>query len=644
MKNIIKICAFVLPALFLNQSCSDYLDVVPDDSPTIEIAFENKQTAEGFLATIYSKLPEFSNTNNPAILGGDELWVNDQAQYKNLGGLPGLQIAQGLQSEGQGLLNYWSGKSNLFQGIRFCNTMLENINQPYDMSQEEKDQWAAEAKVLKAYYHFYLMRMYGPIPIVRENLPVSISPEDARVEREPVDDVVAYIVQLIDEALPHLGSTTDGNIEEGRINVAVASAIKAKILITAASPLFNGNTDYAGFVDSNGKELINTTYDAEKWVTAAEACRQAIEAAHAEGHELYQFPLDKIGAYGLTQFTKDKLSIRGAVTEPEDNTEVIWKATGRKMASQQNYFAKMNDPLGKISTFAHRLIGSYYSPTMRVAEMFYSENGVPIAEDKDYNYSARYVLREGDAKNSLKIGQGMSTVGLHFDREPRFYASIGFDNGYWFGHDRYNEFNTWICQTRGGATAGYTGDPNVNTWSATGYFAKKMVHYETMMVEATSGFSQHQYSWPVIRLADLYLMYAEALNEVSGPGANVYEWIDKVRERAAIPHVQEAWSAHAKNPGKVSDQDGLREIIHHERMIELVFEGHRFWDLRRWKRAQEFMNNRFVKGWNVYAGQAENYYQINNIYQQTFEAKDYLWPIPLTNILYNPKLVQNPGW
>src|SRR5690606_20326380 len=115
------------------------------------------------------------------------------------------------------------------------------------------------------------------------------------------------------------------------------------------------------------------------------------------------------------------------------------------------------------------------------------------------------------------------------------------------------------------------------------------------------------YPWPLMRLADLYLLYSECLNEVSGPGAEVFEYLDKVRARAGIPGVVDAWTNFSTNPAKVTTQNGVREIIQRERLNELAFEQQRFWDLRRWKLAITEMN-KTVTGWNVYGSTTETYY------------------------------------
>jgi len=147
----------------------------------------------------------------------------------------------------------------------------------------------------------------------------------------------------------------------------------------------------------------------------------------------------------------------------------------------------------------------------------------------------------------------------------------------------------------------------------------------------------------VIRLAEMYLLYAEALNEVSGPGPETYKWIDLVRARAGLKGVVESWANFSKNPAKPSSKDGLREIIQRERMIELIFEGKRYWDLRRWKKADTWLNMP-IRTWDIEQEDVANYYRVRQLFAPEFTSKDYLWPLSENSVIVNPNLVQNPGW
>ena len=188
-----KLHIYILAAALLSvSSCQKYLDIVPDNIPTIENAFTMRTSAERFLFSCYSYMPRHSNiTENPAFTSGDEIWVHEN--YIT----PGWQIARGNQNVVDPYLNFWQGTRSgrdLYQAIRDCNIFLENVDKVPDLSVPEKNRWVAEVKFLKAYYHFYLIRMYGPIPLKKENLPINAGLEDVKVPRDPVDDCFDYVV------------------------------------------------------------------------------------------------------------------------------------------------------------------------------------------------------------------------------------------------------------------------------------------------------------------------------------------------------------------------------------------------------------------------------------------------------------------
>ena len=185
---------------------------------------------------------------------------------------------------------------------------------------------------------------------------------------------------------------------------------------------------------------------------------------------------------------------------------------------------------------------------------------------------------------------------------------------------------------------GFTSD-----YLTSGYSLKKIIHPDS---EGDAYNKIVPYPWPIIRLSELYLNYAEALNEANGPSQQVYDALNMVRDRAGIPTIEEAWSdaTIAANAGKHTNPEGLREIIQQERMIELAFEGHRYNDLRRWKIAEQYLSTP-LRGWSVNESSEANFYSIRDIGIRSFSTpRDYFHPISFDELSINPNLVQNPGW
>ncbi|WP_285057033.1 RagB/SusD family nutrient uptake outer membrane protein [Pedobacter ginsengisoli] len=622
--------------LSLLSSCAKYLDVVPDNVATIDNAFKMRANAEQYLFTCYSYMPSSASiSENPALYGSDEMWHYDDTYA-------GIRIAKGNQGIVSPLMNYWSGSdasgtTSLWRGIRDCNIFLENISRVRDMNKYEKDRWIAEVKVLKAYYHYYLMRMYGPIPLVRQNLPISADVNEVQVFREPVDECVGYIVELLDEAAAEDAlpvSIQDVTTELGRISKSIALALKAEVLVTAASPLYNGNPDYANFANKDGKKLFSLAYDASKWERAAKACKEAIDFCHNASYKLYTYNLSS-NPQNISPETYTKMSVRGSVTA-RGNPEMIWPDSRSSTGTlQREAQARLDAGIANAS-----VVGKGMSPTLKMAELFYTKNGVPIDEDNSWDYAGRYGLKTaGEAEKNL-MQTNYQTATLHFDREARFYGSLAFDGSAWYGQGKFTESSMWYVNARLGQYAG--GPPGGNRYSITGYWPQKLVN-PASTYSATVAFVSVEYPWPIIRLADLYLLYAEALNEWSGPGEEVYHYLNLIRERAGLNTVQYSWENSSKTANKYQNKDGLREIIHQERTIELAFEGHRFWDLRRWKKAVEEMNKP-VYGWDVGQSEASLYYTPKVIFNQVFKTRDYFWPIKESDMLVNRNLVQNPGW
>lgn len=623
-RGLFRIMSGIL-LLTMYAGCKDFLDVIPDNVATIDNAFTLSTEAEKYLFTCYSYLPPDGEiSRDPAVLGGDEYWM-DRA-FRNFD-QTNMQIAMGLQRSTDPYAGLWP---NMYKALRDCNIFLDNVRNVPDLEPARMVRWEAEVKFLKAYYHWRLLQMYGPVPVMDKTLPISAELGEIQVPRQPVDSVVNLIVRLIDEAAPGLPIEILNRKEElGRVTRPAALAIKARVLVTAASPLFNGNTDYAGLRNKNDQtDLFNQTADAGKWERAAMACKEAIAACEEAGIELYRFndPVVQLPDGPL----KTQMDIRNSICH-RWNSELIWGAT--QWYGDQTLQRYAMPPLNPNFPDNRSNMGQL-APTLKIAETFYTKNGVPIREDKTWNYAGRYTLKVASDADEPFIQQGFTTAVLHFDREPRFYASVGFDGGRWFMRDgMYTVFN------KVGETQGKKGNEG---YSSTGFFSKKLVNWNYVIKEKQD-ISVESYPWPIMRLADLYLMYAEAINEWHGPDADAYNYINKVRERAGLKSVQESWSLFSTQPTKFATQAGFREIVRQERLIELAFEGRRFWDLRRWKTSVEELNQPLM-GWDVLQDNPEQYYRTKLLFNQSFRVRENLWPINQNDMLINPNLVQNTGW
>jgi hypothetical protein len=625
------------------SGCSDYLNLVPDDGlATLDNAFATRAESKRYLYTCYSYMPrEGDPSQNPALLGGDEFWVPTDIPENTQISLTMLNISRGFQSAINPIGGFhWA---QLYQGLRVCNIFLENIETVPDLEEWERIQWIAEVTFLKAYYHFYLVRMYGPIPLIKENLSINASPDQVKVTRDPVDECFDYIVELLDKAIPDLLPEVLAPEDElGRITMPIAAALKAKVLVTAASPLFNGNHDQATLANRDGTKLFNPDVVAEKWEKAVAACREAIQICHDAKIHLYQYT--PAAGEVLSDTLKLELTLRNTVSQ-KWNREIIW---GDSQTSGTANRLVQSQSMPIFGTYNNSVISSQLQPPVKMAEMYHTNHGVPIAEDKYWEASDLYAFHPlwTDAEKYYII-KDYTTIEMHFNREPRFYACLGFDGGIWYGQGKYGNdpFSLFsvACRADGAQTkqTSFQGP-------FTGYWPKKLVWYQNMVtgIDNYSGFSYTRYPWPVMRLSDLYLLYAEALNEAEGPnGPNsgeLFYYIDEVRRKAGLEGVKYSYDNYT-NSQKYTIQTGLRQIIHRERLIELAFEGHRFWDLRRWKEAPDEYRTP-MEAYSVTKAAPEEFYKRQIVNKLTFSLKNYFWPIQNSLIEQNPKLVQNIGW
>lgn len=648
---------FLAAVLALAAPACNYLDIMPDDTVTVNSMFADRYTAERYLATCYHGLPRLGETNgNPSLVGSMEMVYNKTTDMLNNGC---MKLALGQNSGSANVIDYWQGDNGCYANIRICNDFLSGIDGVTDLQKYQRERMKAEVKLIKAYLHFYLIRFYGPICLMRENTPVNESTPGTRSYREKTDDCFGYVLELIQEAidseaLPAI--IANRATELGRFTQAVAYTLKAKVLLYWASPLFNGNTEYNDFLDHNGEPFFNQAADPSRWQRAADACDDAIRACEAANIRLYRLS-DYSSGNTLSEETRRVNMLRSAVTEAW-NCEVIWACTRSLVDGgfQSSCIPRLEDGTAALTT-------ATISLPFSTVETFYTRHGLPVEHDAGYYREGqyrpvRYARTESEFTshydfdyNRRYVMENETTAGMNFDREPRFYATVGFDRGVWYGN-AYNDPTDDTGETQAAYRypknhfGEFSSVWNATWYNATGYWPKKWVSLNSSST-GTDNMSFYSYPFPDMRYADLLLMAAEAWNEaVESPTDKVYGYLDRVRERAGLEGIRETYERYAEAPYKnyPASKIHLRELIRRERRTELACEGSYFWDSRRWKTAPA-EQNRVIRGWNVLKGEtAEDYYVPTHLYNQQFTFRDYFAPIPDADIIRNPRLVQNPGW
>lgn len=641
---------FLLLITGLNTSCN-YLDIVPDETATEKDAFANPRAALRYLYSCYGYLPQSNMVQSCMDFTGDETISPFTESY--------VKFMEGSYDASNTVISYWN---TLFQGIRQCYLLKMNIASVPQITQEDIDLYTAEADFLIAYYHLLLIKCYGPSVLVKE-LPALDTPAKNMLGRRPYDECIDWVANLLDDVARRLPATRSSS-DYGRATSVIAKSLKARMLLYAASPLFNGNPDYADFKNPDGEQLMSVTYSEEKYKRAADATWEAIEAAHAAGHELYKSTAVSSGYPEPTDLTVR--SLRLTFMDSENYKEVIFPETRKAGAYGIQRKSIPFFPKGSWNGIA---------PTLTMIDRFYTKNGLPIDEDPEFAIDSKLDVVTITDDATLEDGSyyaepGKQTLYMHLNREPRFYAWIAFENGYYecrtveekyayhkFWNAKRADGNKWLTGFMATENCGVRGDDGKiiaagrsQNYSKTGYLNKKGVH-PGMTASVGAGEPTVDYPWPVIRLAELYLNYAEAC---VGYGKEGYpekgmEYLDKVRERAGLDPVLESW-ANAKHPltsysGECGPDGRVMKIVRQERMIELYQENHNFWDIRRWKMGDKYFNVK-VKGLNIQAETMSDFAKVIEVQdKRTFDApRQYLMPIPSGEVSKNPNMIQNPGY
>ena len=604
MKNIVSyFIALVIISTVL--SCENYLDIVPDERPTEADAFRNPQAARGYLYSCYGYIPnQRSGTSSIDLMTSDEIVT--AFEHETFAKFP-----RGEYTASDPVISYWN---NLYKGVRQCYIFIDNIDGVKGVDEPTKTMYKAEANFLIGYYHFLLLRMYGPVVIADKQFDINM-PSSEYPLRATYDASVDFIVSKLDEAAENLPLEMASSSDYGRATKVIAKSVKARMLLYAASPLFNGGGEgmsslYSGFTNAEGSQLISTTFNSDKWKRAADAAKEAIDMAEMTGVALYR------NSTFNTPLPDDPIEKDLRYTFIDKNSsEIIWAETRTETAY---------DFQNKSTPFIAGTSWNGVAPTLTILEAFYTENGLPIDKDPAYNYSGRYNIVDNDLGKTMRLNTG---------REPRFDAWISYHNSNYEvmrGNDRQV-----LTQYRRDDNYGIKG--RSNNYSPTGYLNKKGVAPGAVqdVLQVTVN-----YPWPVIRLAELYLNYAEALIEYGQDFSTAKQYLDRIRTRAGIPGVDAAWNT----IGGANDQTTLRSIVRQERTIELYLENHRFWDLRRWQIADQFLNDR-LKGMNVQGATDQEFFQVREVqFPRSFSQRNFLMPIPQAEVNKNELLIQNPGY
>ncbi|MCF0069706.1 RagB/SusD family nutrient uptake outer membrane protein [Dyadobacter sp. CY261] len=609
MKKLYQI--FAIFCCFCGISCqNEFLDKAPGVDLTEENAFRDKASLEIFMATIY-KYGVHSNfryrLQGEAVVAGQP---NAYTPFSQVNGTDVIHPSSSISDEGDASeasfvhSNRWNEgmilPSNIVNledyryfirwiALRQINLVIKRANEVPDADETYKKQVIAEVKFMRALNYMEMLKRYGGVPIVDQ---VFLPGVKIELPRASFEECVNFILKDINEAYPDLPASYSAS-QTGRVTSVAALALKSEVLLYAASPQFNTATPVLDMGNAADNKLIcYGNYDANRWKLAADAAKQALDLALANGYGLIDETANRNPA-DQDNGTPGPLGNYRASWETTNNKELILMYQGGAAGA------------GGITNMGNAPM-TFWNPACYGS--FWSGISVPL------NFIKKYEKIDGTPQTWDAAG-GTDLIAKYAELDPRFKQTMSYTNGYYTARDP-------IAQIYSG------GKDYVNCKG--GVWLRKYIPRN-----ATSG--NFVMNDVLFRVNELYLNYAEALNESSGPVQEAYAAVNAIRNRSGMPNLP---------AGLTKDQ--FRERVRNEIAIELVNDDHRLWDVKRWLIAEQegVMTGAFQGLQITRSGEAGNYKYAWKPYTfetRTFQKKMYLHPFPQAEVMKG-SLIQNPGW
>lgn len=638
-------------------SC-DFLNVdrYIDDMTSLDSVFSRKnlldQYINGAAAYLNDESRLYTHSADPFQTASDENFVawNDDRHA-------GTKY---LRDEINEFTNYFARWGEFYKGIRKANVVIKRINECLDISEIDRRDYAGKAYFLRGYYYYLLIRQYGPVPIIPDDpFETDETVENMAIERNTFDECCDYICEAMEMASQMLVQRRSATSEIYQPTKGAALAVISRVRLMQASPWFNGNTAYSGWQTSDGRDFISQNYNSDRWGQAALASKKVIDMGVYKLHTIPkntktpELPAnvskeDFPNGAGNIDPLRSYSELFNGETPLQSNDEIIYACDSWRGGDESVNWIVMPQAMGGANglSLTQSLIDAYY-----------------MVDGRDINNSSAEYPYPGPDEAWQEIGSNSGallefsgyeimprTAKMYINREPRFYASIGYCHCFWPGSSylgtETNYKNIEATYYKDGTVQPAAQFPDDKCFS--GYTLKKYTNPEDNL----KGTNRAK-AFPIIRYAEILLNYAEALNEMDGTytdpesgetitrdPAEICKAFNQIRYRAGLPGITEA---------EASNREAMRDLIKRERQIEFACEHMRFFDLRRWGDAMEMLNKP-IMGMNVEARTNERqlFYTptiVNYKYaRRSFSFKMNFFPIHRNTLDKNPKLVQNPGW
>jgi hypothetical protein len=622
-KNIIcSVFCFILLAIF--TSCEDYLNKKEDEPMTFNKIWTKREYIEKYYGTVWSFMPnEINFANSPFMGTADDASLAFRNAHKNMnnGTWSPNNVPFGA--------DLWT---RFYKGIREANIFLQNIDKCSDqtITQIEIDRWKADIRFVRAYYYFLLYRTYGPVILIGDEI-VDFQQETFTNPRNTLGECEIYIQQELlsaAEVLPVSIDKVSDNTNMGRPTKGTCLALISRLKLYAARPLYNGYSLYTNVKNHDGTPLFPSSPNPGKWTDAAAAAKALISLSENNGN-IYKLHIEGDPATNFADACKSYQNL--FLTDWDD--EIIFGRYGNRY-----YWQVLETPAVVGGTCygasgpTQSMVDTYAMKTGRYPITGYNSNGSPII-DQESGYVETGFTNFTHPIDKTNGKGALSTLNMFINREPRFYVSVLWSSAWWpyTGANKQPVF----------AYNGNSGPGPRHDYPPSGYMTRKFVNPSAN----TAGGTWSNMTFPIIRLAEIYLNYAEALNESNPSNPDLYIYLNKVRNRAGLKNIEVVYPevAGGANPLK------MRELILKERQIELFFEVHRYFDSRQWL-LEERLSNGPIYGMNTML-ETKNpnitpigFWQRTPIENRVFKPKHYLFPMHQSDLDRNSEMVQNYGW
>lgn len=655
MKKILYILIF-FGCIGSFSSCSDYLNVDKYfyNQLTLDSAFSKRVYVEGWLATTFDVMGRAGEYYEPFRWASDDLYHPDMINYQegNFSATNNLWDWEEIESR------IW----RMYEGIRRASEFVMNVDQCKELTMTEISDMKSQARFLRAYCYWSLIRTYGPVPFIPlEGLDVNLSYEELSLPRAHFDYIVNFIdTELAESARSLPGSRTVNNM--GHPTRGAALALRARVLLYAASPLFNGNTDLFDVIDNKKNQLVSQEYDESKWARAAAAAKDVMDLGI---YKLYTVPPGAtVSEYERPpyheEYSNQSFPDGWADVNPLKSYKSLFDGTILGSKNPELIFTRTEEGTKKIDDWMYRALPRTLSGdnrltvTLKQVNAYYMDNGESIDEaEKTGYYETKGFTTSANSPDNPFLPANVSL--MYNRREPRFYASIAYNGSVWKAESAaepaYRNQQIFYYRGMNDGKQGFKEDCPL-----TGITVKK--YYNDEDARSQGGYVI-QKTEPTIRYAEVLLIYAEALNELTeGKAYQVQNYIGEnvniqrnweemqramkpIRMRAGVPDFRE---------DVYQNQIDFRVKLKRERQLELFGENcMRYFDLRRWKDAL-IEENQLMQGCNINITDEQT--RVQDFYNPTiitsvhkfFEQRMYLWPFPDYELKRNVNLTQNPGW